>query len=91
LEVLRAPWPFSQVHPLDADDMVRAAVDRHVRLRGGGEVTRFVLEQLHRRSLLVPLYRIAPVGVPAQALEIPSLAPVTSLTCGTLLDPRTRG
>lgn len=89
LEVLRGPWPFSQVHPLDVEDVVRAAEDRRLRLRDGGVVTTFVLEELHQRSLLVPLYRVAPVGAPTEVMEIPSLAadnPVTSSTSGALLD-----
>lgn len=73
VEILGLPWPFSQIGLLTPEEFVKQAAQRHVRIGGtrGRDLDRSGLEELHRQSIIVPLYRVdLHGGGPARAVDV---------------------
>jgi hypothetical protein len=71
LDLLGLPWPFSQTGLLTREDFVREADHCRIRMAGGWRLDVSGLEELHRRGLLVPFYRVDLAdGVPERAVDV---------------------
>ncbi len=68
LDLLRLPFPFSQVALLQPSEFVTAVRDRRITMGSGRELDEGGLQEMHRRRILVPFYCVSiadePTGKP---------------------------
>jgi hypothetical protein len=70
LDLLALPYPFSQVGLLTAEEIVTAADERRLRMAGGRHLDLSGLEELHRHSILVPMFCVRlGSGDPQRAID----------------------
>jgi len=62
LELLRLPWPFSQIGLLTPEEFLKEAKYRRLSMSDGWLLDRSGSEELHRLGILDPLFRLDLAG-----------------------------
>ncbi len=59
LELLALPFPFSQVSLITADEFLKAAAERRIKMWADRDLEMTGLEELHRHGVLVPMFCVS--------------------------------